>query len=71
MPRRKSFELVGTHGPAQDDLDAEFARLEPDPPGALVAVHDLPNLPLQEEPPRVRHDLETVSPRPRASPTGA
>ena len=58
---RKSFELVATQGPAQPDLDAEFARLDADPPGALDAVHDLPNMPLQEEPNRVRHDLETVS----------
>jgi uncharacterized protein YbjT (DUF2867 family) len=58
---RKSFELVATQGPAQPDLDAEFARLDADAPGALDAVHDLPNMPLQEEPNRVRHDLETVS----------
>jgi uncharacterized protein YbjT (DUF2867 family) len=58
---RKSFELVALQGPAQSDLDAEFARLDVDPPGALDAVHDLPNMPLQEEPTRVRHDLETVS----------
>ena len=58
---RKSFELVATQCPAQPDLDAEFARLDADAPGALDAVHDLPNMPLQEEPNRVRHDLETVS----------
>jgi uncharacterized protein YbjT (DUF2867 family) len=58
---RKSFELVATQGPAQPDLDAEFARLDADAPGALDAVHDLPNMPLQEEPNRVRHDFETVS----------
>jgi uncharacterized protein YbjT (DUF2867 family) len=57
---RKSFELVATQGPAQHDLDGEFARLDADPPGALDAVHDLPNMPLQEEPQRVRHDLEAV-----------
>jgi hypothetical protein len=43
---RKSFELVATQGPAQPDLDAEFARLDADAPGALDAVHDLPNMPL-------------------------
>jgi uncharacterized protein YbjT (DUF2867 family) len=58
---RKSFELVATHGPAQHDLDAEFARLDADPPGALDAVHDLSNMPLLEEPQRVRLDLETMS----------
>jgi uncharacterized protein YbjT (DUF2867 family) len=57
---RKSFELVATEGPAQHDLDAEFARLDADPPGALDAVHDLTNMPLQEEPQRVRRDLDAV-----------
>jgi len=57
---RKSFELVATHGPAQQDLDAEFARLDADPPGALDAVHDLTNMPLQDEPQRVRRDLNAV-----------
>jgi uncharacterized protein YbjT (DUF2867 family) len=61
---RKSFELVATQGKAQPDLDAEFARLDGDPPGALDAVHDLPNMPLQDEPDRVRHDLEAVSRQP-------
>jgi uncharacterized protein YbjT (DUF2867 family) len=61
---RKSFELVATQGPPQHDLDAEFARLEADPPGTLDAVHDLPNMPLQDEPDGVRHDLETVCPQP-------
>jgi uncharacterized protein YbjT (DUF2867 family) len=57
---RKSFELVATHGPAQQDLDAECARLDADPPGALDAVHDLTNMPLQDEPQRVRRDLDAV-----------
>jgi hypothetical protein len=57
---RKSFELVATKGPAPHDLDAEFARLDADPSGAIDAVHDLPNMPLQEEPQRVRDDLEAI-----------
>ena len=61
---RKSFELVATQGKAQPDLDAEFAQLDADPPGALDAVHDLPNMPLQEEPDGVRDDLEAVSRQP-------
>lgn len=56
----KSFELVATKGPAPHDLDAEFARLDPDPPGALDAVHDLTNMSLQDEPQRVRHDLDAI-----------
>ena len=57
---RKSFELVATRGEAQDDLDSEFARLDADPPGALDAVHDVANMPLEGEPQRVRADLQVV-----------
>ena len=57
---RKSFELVATRGPAPHDLEAEFARLDADPPDALDGVHDLTNMPLQEEPQQVRRDLEAV-----------
>jgi uncharacterized protein YbjT (DUF2867 family) len=58
---RKTFELVATRGEAQDDLDAEFARLDADRPGALDAVHDAANMPLQDEPQRVREDLKAVT----------
>ena len=47
-------------GEAQDDLDSEFARLDADPPGALDAVHDVANMPLEGEPQRVRADLQVV-----------
>jgi uncharacterized protein YbjT (DUF2867 family) len=57
---RKSFELVATRGEAQDDLDSEFARLDADPPGALDAVRDAANMPLEGEPQRVREDLQAV-----------
>jgi uncharacterized protein YbjT (DUF2867 family) len=57
---RKTFELVAQQGPAQLDLDVLFAPLDADPPGALDAVHDVPNMPLQEEPQRVRHELDAV-----------
>jgi uncharacterized protein YbjT (DUF2867 family) len=57
---RKSFELVATKGPAQDDLDALFAPLDADVPGALDAVRDLDNMPFSREPQRVRDDLEGV-----------
>jgi uncharacterized protein YbjT (DUF2867 family) len=58
---RKTFELVAQQGPAQLDLDVLFAPLDADPPGALDAVHDVPNMPLQEEPQRVRHELDAVA----------
>ncbi len=46
---------------APHDLEAEFARLDADPPGALDAAHDLANMPLPQEPQRVRDDLDAVS----------
>ena len=54
---RKTFELVAVKGPAQHDLAPLFAALEADPPGGLDAVRDLPNMPLPEEPKRVRDAL--------------
>ena len=57
---RKTFELVATNGPAQDDFDALFAPLDADMPGALDGVRDAPNMPLEEEPQRVRDDLDAV-----------
>ena len=62
---RKTFELVATRGAAQHDLDAVFASLDPDPPGAVDGVRDLPNMPPPEEPERVRRDLAAVSSDPR------
>lgn len=57
---RKTFELVTTTGPAPDDFDRLFASLDPDPPGTLDGVRDLPNLPLDREPETVRDDLNAV-----------
>jgi uncharacterized protein YbjT (DUF2867 family) len=57
---RKTFELVSTKGASQEDFDALFAGLEPDPAGALNGVHDMANMPLEEEPKRVRDDLEAM-----------
>ena len=57
---RKTFELVADTGPAPDDLEPLFAQLDADPPGAIDGVRDVVNMPLQDEPPRVRDDLEAV-----------
>jgi NAD(P)-dependent dehydrogenase (short-subunit alcohol dehydrogenase family) len=57
---RKTFELVATHGPAHDDLEPLFARLDADPRGALDGIHDLTNMPLEHEPQSVRDELDTV-----------
>jgi uncharacterized protein YbjT (DUF2867 family) len=63
---RKTFELVAERGSAPrgpGDFDALFAVLEADPPGALDAVRDAPNTPLNEEPARVHEDLRRLTDR--------
>jgi uncharacterized protein YbjT (DUF2867 family) len=57
---RKTFELIATTGPAPKDFDELFAPLEPDQPGVLDGVHDMPNMPLNDEPQRVRDDLNAI-----------
>ncbi|HYK92062.1 MAG TPA: SDR family oxidoreductase [Acidobacteriota bacterium] len=57
---RKTFELIATTGPAPDDFDALFAPLAADPQGALDGVHDMANMPLEDEPQQVRDDLDAV-----------
>ena len=60
---RKTFELIATAGPAPKDFDALFAPLDPDPVGALDGVRDMANMPLGDEPQRVRDDLDAVRAR--------
>jgi len=57
---RRTFELVATSGAAQQDLGPLFAALDADPPGSLDAIHDLANMPLEQEPQRVRDNLDAV-----------
>src|SRR5208283_841590 len=57
---RKTFELIATTGPAQNDLDAVFAPLDADPQGSLHGVRDKANMPLQDEPERVRAALDAM-----------
>ena len=56
----KTFELVATRGSAPDDFDALLAPLDADPAGSLDGVRDMDNMPLRDEPQRVRDDLESV-----------
>jgi uncharacterized protein YbjT (DUF2867 family) len=63
----KTLELVAEPGPAPADLDPLFAALLRDPDSALDAVRDTPNMPIDQEPDRVRKDLETLRGR-RLSP---
>jgi len=57
---RKSFELIAAKGPAEENLDALFAALEEDAPRSLDGVKDKANMPLEDEPQRVRDDLNVV-----------
>jgi uncharacterized protein YbjT (DUF2867 family) len=57
---RKTFELIAVSGPPPKDFDALFAPLEADPEGSLDGVHDMANMPINEEPQRVRDDLNAV-----------
>lgn len=56
----KTFELVAETGPGQTDLAPLFAALSPDPTGSLDAVRDVANMPIDQEPQRVRDDLSTI-----------
>ena len=60
---RKTFELVAERGPATVDFDGLFASLDADTPGELDAVRDAPNMPLPQEPERVREDLRRLAAR--------
>jgi uncharacterized protein YbjT (DUF2867 family) len=57
---RKTFELVAETGAAPDDFNALFASLDADPEGALDGVRDTANMPPDEEPQRVRDDLNAL-----------
>ncbi|TAM96685.1 MAG: SDR family oxidoreductase [Rhodanobacteraceae bacterium] len=62
---RKTFELVASKGPAQEDLGPLFAALDLD--SALDGVRDLENMPLDEEPQRTRDDLTRIKEQRQAS----
>jgi len=53
----KTLELVAEQGPAPVDLEPLFDALAPDATGALDAVDDVPNMPLELEPEDIREDL--------------
>lgn len=58
---RKTLELIAVEGPAQKDMEPLFAALDADVAGELDAVKDVANQPLENEPQRVRDDLDSVS----------
>ena len=57
---RRTFELVAEKGPAPNDLDTLFAAIKPDTRGTPDGVLDADNMPLEQEPARVRDDLRDV-----------
>ena len=64
--RGKSFELIAERGPAPRDLEPLFAALAADVAGALDGARDTANMPLADEPARVREDLAKVLARSKA-----
>lgn len=54
----KTFELVARTGSEQSNLEPLFDALSPDEPGALDGVRDEDNMPLEEEPRRIRVDID-------------
>lgn len=62
---RKTFELVATKGPAQENLDQLFAALDPDSNSSLDGVRDMQNQPLEDEPQGVKDDLQDLYARRR------
>jgi len=57
---RKTFELVAERGPESDDFDPLFASVDADENGALDALHDAANMPLDQDPQQVLKDLDDV-----------
>ena len=57
----RTFELFATTGNTPQDLPALFAATTADQPGDLNGAHDLPTLPIEDEPPAVRRDLDAVA----------
>ena len=54
---RKTVELVAQKGPATQDFEALFAPTQAAAPGALDAVRDKGNMPLEQEPAWIREEL--------------
>ncbi|RQP05383.1 MAG: SDR family oxidoreductase [Paracoccus sp. BP8] len=60
---RKTFELHAETGPEQADFDAVFAPLVADPADALDGAKDRANMPLADEPAKIRAELEAMQGR--------
>jgi uncharacterized protein YbjT (DUF2867 family) len=58
---RKTFELVAEQGEGPSDLGPLFAALGSDEPHSFDGLRDEDNMPLPDEPARVRNDLEALT----------
>lgn len=59
----RTFELVAEQGPTTTDFDPLFAALPADPADGLDAPEDAADMPLEQEPQRVREDLQRLRDR--------
>jgi hypothetical protein len=57
----KTFELVAARGAATADIDALFGALDEDAAGSVDGVRDIANMPSEQEPARVREDLQALA----------
>jgi hypothetical protein len=53
---RKTFELVAETGPATHDFNRLFDTADAD----VIGLHDAANMPLDQEPPEVLKELDSV-----------
>lgn len=56
----KTFELVAETGPATRDFNRLFDTVDADVIGAVDGLHDAANMPLDQEPPEVLKELDSV-----------
>ncbi|GAB2454731.1 uncharacterized protein YbjT (DUF2867 family) [Conyzicola lurida] len=56
----RTLELVAERGDEQADLGPLFAGLDPDEVGSVDGIRDRDNLPLADEPQRLRDDLDVL-----------
>jgi hypothetical protein len=59
----KTFEVFSGPGETTSDWDSLFGAAQPDAAGALDAIEDTANMPLQSEPRAVQDDLAQLQAR--------
>jgi len=56
----KTFELHAIKGSAQSNFDPLFFKLDSDRPGSIHGIHDIQNMPLEDEPQNIRMDIQNA-----------